>query len=161
MSRNGKLTKQEISALGKLLKKVPAIPSVPEEFFISLMRKNVPAVVDLAIIRNHKILLTYRDDVFYRGWHFPGGLIHPRETFKQTASRILLKEVGLKLAKIEKINTFNNSKDKRFHCLSIFFICRLAVGEPIDGKWFSDCPKDIIPEHKRLWSNIKPHVKNG
>ncbi len=152
------LTTKEIKIFKKLLEKLPSLPNIPQELFVPIMSKNVPAFVDLAIIRNRKVLLTYRKDRYYIGWHFPGGLIRPGETFERTASRILLREVGLRQGKIEMINAFNTPRDKRFHWLSVFFICRFAVGEPIDGEWFSKCPHDIISAHRKLWSTIKPYL---
>ncbi len=157
-SQKNNLSPKEVRLFKKLLRKTPALPNIPEEVFVPLMRKNVPAVVDLAIIRNHKVLLTHRKDYYYTGWHFPGSLIRPGETFERAASRILSEEVGLRYKKIKMLKVFNCPTDKRFHYLSLFFLCQVT-GKPTNGTWFLQCPSDIIPEQKKLWSIIKPYFK--
>lgn len=44
-SQKNNLNLKEIKLLKKLLRKTPALPNIPEELFVPLMRKNVPVVV--------------------------------------------------------------------------------------------------------------------
>ncbi len=75
------LTPTEIHLLLSLLEKMGAVhKSSWGEAFVPFMSKVVPAAVELVIVRNGKVLLTHRRDAYFRGWHFPGTYLGPRET---------------------------------------------------------------------------------
>lgn len=151
------LTKMEIKTLARLLKRLPQIPDIPKKIFTPLMSKNVPVTTELALIQGKKVLLIYRDDKYFKGWHFPGSLMSPRETFLMTCQRIARVEVGLKIknSKLLSARRVVIYSGRRFKCVSIFFSCAtLKIARR--GAWFAKMPKDIIPEHRKLWQIIKP-----
>ncbi len=152
------LTVKEIKTLEKLLKKLPALPNIPQELFILVMGKNVPVTIELIIVRGNKILLTPRNDAYYKGWHFPGSFLCPGEIFKDACERTALKETNLKIQKSELISVINVPEGKRFHYASLIFLCSTR-GEPSEGEWFAKCPKNIIPQHKKIWLISKRYLK--
>ena len=159
-ARGGSLRPAEIRALARLLKKVPAVPNIPKELFLLIMQKNVPVTIDLAIERGKKILLTRRNDAYFKGWHFPGSFMSPGETIKQAQKRTALLETGLKIQKSHLLGVSNFIRGKRFHFVSFFFLCRVT-GAPKDGAWFLKCPRNIIPEHKQLWRKAALYFRNN
>ena len=160
MSAKKKLTDREIKVLGKLLKKVRPIPNIPRELFLPIMSKNVPATTELAIIRKGSLLLTYRDDDFYKGWHFPGSFMSPGDTFEKSCRRVAFDETGLRPKKCSLLSAAVYSRDKRFPCASLFFKCSV-VGVSKHGRWFRAMPKDIIPSHKPLWKIALGAIRAG
>ncbi len=156
--KRSSLTFKEIKILERLLKKLPALPNIPQELFISIMGKNVPVTIELIILRGNKILLTPRNDAYYKGWHFPGSFLCPGETFEKACERTALKELNLKIRKSELISTINVLEGKRFHYASLVFLCS-ARGEPAEGEWFAKCPKNIISQHKKIWLIAKCYFK--
>lgn len=151
------LTKAEIKTLARLLKRLPQIPHIPEKIFIPFMSKNVPITIELAFIQRKKALLIYRDDKYYTGWHFPGSFMSPRETFLTACQRTARVEVGLKIKNSRLLSTRRVAlySSRRFKCVSICFSYP-TLEIPRRGAWFAKMPKDIIPEHRKLWQNIRP-----
>ena len=151
------LTKAEIKTLAQLLKRLPSIPNIPENVFVSLMRKNVPVATELALIQNRKVLLIYRNDKYFKGWHFPGSYMSPRETFLTTCQRTARVEAGLKIKNSKTLSARRVIvyDSRRFKCVSIFFSCA-TLKTAKHGVWFAKMPQDIIPEHRKLWQIIKP-----
>lgn len=149
----GALSNLEIKTLEKLLKKVPALPRVPRELFIPLMSKNVPVAIELAPVSNGKVLLAYRNDAFYKGWHFPGSFMIPGETFEESCKRIISNEIGLRVKKISLMFIAVSPRNKRFPLAHILFRCDVS-GTAKRGEWFSKMPKDIIASHVRFWKAL-------
>lgn len=152
------LNRAEIAILKKLLAKLKPVPRIPTELFLLLMSKNVPVTTELGLINNGRALLTYRSDPYYKGWHFPGRFMAPGETLEEACRNTASQEVGLKVKKVKLIATLNFEKNKRFHFISLFFLCHVS-GKAKEGGWFAVCPRGIIPEHKKLWSILAPHLK--
>ena len=152
-----KLSRKEIQTFKKLLKRVPPVPNIPRELFVLIMSKCVPATSDIAIVRNHKVLLYY-DDAFFMGWAFPGGYIGPGETLHMAAKRVALKELGVEVCCSKLIAANVNAGNTRFQDVSLLSLCS-ANGEPKQGRWFSRRPSNMVPVHKKLWTAIKPYLK--
>ena len=156
--KNG-LTRPEVATLARLLGKMPPVPDIPPELFVSVMQKNVPVTIDLAIVRAGKLLLTYRRDAYFKGWHFPGSFMSPGETVAEAARRTALGETDLNIRNCRLLGVFNCVRNKRFHFVSFFLLCR-ANGAPADGTWFSKRPRGLIPEHERLWRNVETWLRS-
>ncbi|OHA08325.1 MAG: hypothetical protein A3B37_03640 [Candidatus Sungbacteria bacterium RIFCSPLOWO2_01_FULL_59_16] len=157
--KNG-LTRLEVTTLVRLLGKMPPLPNIPRELFILIMQKNVPVTIELAIMRAGKLLLTHRRDAYFKGWHFPGRFMGPGETIADAVRRTALREIGLKIQRKTLLGVINCVRDRRFHFISFFFLCSVR-GRPKDGAWFSKCPPDLIPEHKRLWKRATEHLRRN
>ncbi len=97
--------------------------------------------VDLVIYKNDKILLVKRKEEPAKGQYwFPGGRILRNESFKEAATRLALKEVGLKIDKIEGIGTGNlEFKEDPFghgngtHAVTFIYKCVTTDDPSLDG----------------------------
>ncbi len=130
-----KLTLKETENLVRLLKKVK-LPA-PYPVFIALS-KSVPFIaVDLAVMsdKNH-ILLTYRKDEFYDGWHIPGSILRYGELAKNAYERVMKKELGMKILKPKFIDYFDILFDSRDKGIALLFVIKPKT-KPKVGKYFS------------------------
>ena len=130
-----KLTPKEIKNLVRLLKKVK-LPA-PYPVFVALA-KSVPFIaVDIAVMpdKNH-ILLTYRKDEFYDGWHIPGSILRYGELVENAYKRVMRKELGMKILKPKFINYFDVLFDYHDKGIVLLFAVKLKV-KPKIGKYFS------------------------
>lgn len=148
--KNKKINIKEIETLDLLLKKCPPLPNIPSDVFVSIMSRNVPVTIELGLRRRNKICLVYRNDKFYRGWHFPGSFLKPGESIKHACRRIAREELGVLVKNISFRCIFNETRDKRFHYVSLFFVGD-AVGKIMKGALFDSLPKDILVQHRKLW----------
>ncbi|MEK9175436.1 MAG: hypothetical protein AAB795_02465, partial [Patescibacteria group bacterium] len=46
------------------------------------------------------ILLAYRDDDFYKGWHIPGSILRYGDSILKAQNRIALGELGLTVSRV-------------------------------------------------------------
>jgi 8-oxo-dGTP diphosphatase len=147
-----KLTPKEIQSAVKTLKKVAAIPRMPEAVFEQVVAKAVCGIVELIVCNKAgKVLLTWRDDKFYYGWHIPGGFIGVGETIEQAITRIAKREVGGPVKNAKFVGYFNYRKlDPRSHSLSLVHVCERETALS-DGKFFSVAEIKKIPKKDLLY----------
>lgn len=152
-----KLTPKEIKDLVRLLKKV-RLPA-PYPVFVALC-KSVPLVaVDIALMKDkNNLLLTYRDDEFYKGWHVPGSILLFQEEPLQAFYRMAKKELGLKpkdLAEV-KFQTYFNYNDARESGVALLFTASSKV-QPKGGKYFhlDNFPEDFLKVQKKEIEYLK------
>lgn len=148
-------TTNEVQKLVELLRKIDAHNldlGLPLEVF-DVLTKIVPFVsCELAVVNDKKeLLLTRRDDQYWHGWHFPGGLIRFRESFGERIHAVARKELGVHVSGYDFIQPFNYLDDPRGHSVNLLFLGRIT-GEPKDGRWFSEPPADIIVHHRELFT---------
>lgn len=69
---------------------------IPDALYQEIISCIPIACVDIAVIRDGKVLLVKRKDKPAQGqWWLPGGRVRKRETMRDTAKRKALEEVGL------------------------------------------------------------------
>lgn len=147
------LNEKETKILIRLLKKVK-LPA-PYPVFVALC-KSVPMIaVNLAVMPdNRRLLLTYREDEFYKGWHIPGSILRYRESLADVFKRIGRQELKMKIKSIRFVNYFIEHS-RRGHELILLFVAR-PVGAPRVGKYFplnsssGGLLKEQVPEVKHL-----------
>ena len=133
---------------------------LPFSVFESLC-KIVPFIGCEIIIQDDcgRFLLTWRDDKWYHGWHFPGGLLRAGETFEERINQTTIRELGVKTKKVMFLKPINHGgRDRRGYVISLAFLCQLNK-KPTVGKFFARMPKDIIPEHRLLWREVNNDLK--
>ena len=133
---------------------------LPTIIFESLC-KIIPFVACEIIIKdkNDSLLLTWRDDKWYKGWHFPGGLMRVGETFKQRIGIVCLKELNVEVKSIKFLQVINNGYgDKRGYVISLIFLCTTNK-KPEIGTFFKGMPIDIIDGHKNLWKIASKNLR--
>lgn len=133
--------------------------------------------IDLLVVNDGNVLLTWRDDKFYgTGWHIPGGCIRIQETLDERIQKTALSEIGTKVVYNKVPITTRESFMKRerpwledqlerSHNISLLYEAWLPEGFEIDNqgktehkagymKWFSEVPDDLLPEHQDLYVDI-------
>lgn len=150
------LKTEEIEKLASLLRKIPhPEKGLPQEVFRALTRI-VPFCACELVVKNSQgeMLLTWRHDEWWKGWHFPGGLMRFGESFGESLRRTVKRELGVKLKKFQFLFPINYNRGPRGHGVSLVFLCKLS-GTPKDGRYFAKMPKNLITIHKSLWRSIK------
>ena len=151
------LTDKEIKQLVGLLKKV-RLPA-PYPVFVALLGSVPIVAVDLAVMpdKDH-ILLTYRDDEFYKGWHVPGSILRYAETTQDAWKRVATKELGMNIGSATFLAYFNY-KDHRESGVTLLFTAR-PKGNPTDGEYFAfnKLPKDFLKAQQFEIDYLKKHL---
>jgi colanic acid biosynthesis protein WcaH len=150
----------ELKQLTVLLRKIdnPRL-GLPQAVFDELV-KIVPFVAcELIIVGKKGILLTWREDNWWRGWHFPGGLLRYKESFAKRIRKTAWEELGIRIKKYRFLFPANYPNSPRNHGVSLIFLCTTDM-PPKDGKFFKKMPRDIINEHKKLWNKIIRKIEN-
>lgn len=124
------------------------------EAFIPLKKCGVHCAIELVVIREKKVLLVWRDDEHFTGWHTPGSYLDQGESWQDVATRCARKELGVDVTVIKDLKTFNNTDNLRFHDETILLLCCLMGDEPTAGQWFDECPPNLIYPHKKYWPEI-------
>ena len=167
----GKLTDAGACLLSALLDHVgqypnltPIIPS-PYGIFEKFMSRTVPSCVELVLVRDGSVYLTYRKDKFWKGYHVPGSYIAPGETLVQTAQRIADREIpGVEITSANVIGAMSYPESPRFHDAALIVVAEFT-GCPMDsrehaGNWFgSKPPSDLIDVHRPYWPIIQRHLE--
>jgi ADP-ribose pyrophosphatase YjhB (NUDIX family) len=162
---DGTVTDAGWEAFSKLLDHVgpypnltPGVPRSPYGIFEKFMSKTVAVAMEVIIVRDGKIFLTWRNDKFFRGWHVPGGYIAPRETLIDTAQRIIDREVtGLTVTAAKIVHSISHPDSVRFHDVSALTVVEVS-GDPPEtetGRWFNEEPLDLLDVHKPFWPTIE------
>jgi colanic acid biosynthesis protein WcaH len=152
-----------INAIAVLEENIPdKTVGLPEEIFYFISRITPLVNVDL-LIKDSKenVLLAWRDDVYYHGWHIPGGIVRFKETLERRIQKTAQDEIGISLSFNPKPLTIEQGISPEFnnrgHFISILYSCSIPDGFVLnaDGKkpgetgylkWFNDCPEDFIKE---------------
>ncbi len=150
------LPKKDLNSLKNIISKIKNPErGIEQEVFDILCKIITHLACELIVINRRKeILLTFRQDKIWQGWHFPGGLLRYREAFKSRLEQVAKLELQTKLKTAKFLFPINYVKSQRGHDVSLVFLCELK-GEPKTGQWFKQMPKNIIPEHRALWKKVK------
>ena len=158
----------------KLTRRIKFIDGkIPQEAFYAFCENFVSAVIDLVPYRidnnEIEILLIYRKDRHYDGFHIPGSVIVPGKTSTDTLNSVIDVELG-KNANVGKINFVGvidamkgegSGLDKRGQDLKLLYVCEIK-GEVLEGEWFTknNLPKNIIPEQQKISIEIFYAINN-
>ena len=154
------------AAIAELDRLVPdARPGLPLPLFYLASRLTPMVAVDL-LIRDAAgaVLLTWRDDRFYSGWHVPGGIIRFKETWADRLRAVAKEELGATVeadaAPLEVYEKQHQERDVRGHFIALLFRVRLTSGpspalactdlaHPGVGQWawHRTFPERMIPQH--------------
>lgn len=126
--------------------------------FIPLKELDPPVAIELIIIRDGKVLLTWRTDSFFTGWHTPGSYLKKGETWQDAAQRCADREIKARVDVMCVLTAHNHPDSPRFHDVCILLLCEIGEGEPQTGEWFSEMPPDMIPEHRKYWPTIEKEL---
>lgn len=139
--------KQLISLLQKLKKADLVPPHMPYEIWLELSTLFPLPAVEVIITRNGKdFLLTERRDEHWNGWHIPGGFMAYQESFEEACKRVALRELNMDIEFKKMFDAFVWKEHPYGAPISIICICT-PKGEPSEGTYFSEIPKDMVPNH--------------
>lgn len=161
LDADGKYTADGLKQLALLISRLPKIhEGMWRDCFLPIMSLVVAASCELVIVRGGKVLLVWREDAHYRGWHTPGGYIGPGESRQASVTRIASKELGCDPQFVRIIEAFIQDDNPRLPDESNLFLCTLPDGvEPAKGQWFDQCPPDILVHHRKFWEPISKYLK--
>jgi hypothetical protein len=150
---------------------------IPIDAFYAFCEAFISPVIDMApyryVDKKIEILLIYRKDKYYDGFHLPGSVITPGKTSKETLESVIKNELGnnVKVNKTHFIKIMDTMKgqgiglDTRGQDLKLLYACEVG-GEVLDGEWFkkNNLPDNIIPEHQNVvldvFDYLNKNIKN-
>ncbi len=107
----------------------------------------IEAIVVDSIDNPSKILLTWRDDEHYHGWHCPGGYIRFGDDYEQTVRNVINKELRVGIKKLKFTGVITSGVDSRGCTLGTVHLVELD-GSPSTGKWFDRVPPELLDGHR-------------
>lgn len=138
---------------------------LPQPVFDVICRIMPVVNVDL-LIRNEcrEILLTWRDDELYHGWHVPGGIVRFKERMADRVAAVARTELGTAVTMLPEPLAVNeiilSERPARGHFVSFLFDCKL-IGPPDETMrcrgaapkrhewaWHAAYPPDMISSHE-------------
>lgn len=156
------LTEQQQHLIEKL--KQVGWQKTGKEIFETIMFSIFPAVPsEQAVVREvdglYHVLMWHRDDEYYKGWHMPGGYLLRGENDFEWCARVLRKESGLELKKLEFIRRFNTRPETGWvpgQQMAHFFLC-VVEGEPTVGKFYplTALPENTLGHHRKYVDCLK------
>ena len=155
MDEKGNVTDLGWEAFSHLLDKVgpypdltPGIIPSPHNIFSKFMGgKVVPTACEMVLYRKDgKVFLTPRDDNTWKGVHFPGSYISPRENPLTTCQRIADREkLGVKILEVVQVGAQSAWNSPRFHDASIVWLVTEWTGD-------STQPIPTLSRRTALWA---------
>lgn len=145
----------------EVVRRLPAIPYIPlapdgtPETFFQFGKKGVMLSVELVLVRDGAVLLTYRKDRYtpeFTGWHLPGTYREPRRSLIEDMQRCATNELGpnVRITNARKVGFEEHPDSPRFHDGCMLIRCEFE-GEPHGGGWFRECPPNLIGVHRVYW----------
>lgn len=165
------MTEYRAHLLGELLEELSEDPRgfIPEAAWAAVQRTFALPYIELAVVRrlesNVQILLSYRDDKDWCGWHIPGGLWRTRQTLVEGIAVLAKAELGTSVeVKFLTKGTWEKWKDHPYGFpISHIVICSATgIAETENLRWFSEVPEGIIEDgghHARYIKSIFRQVE--
>lgn len=148
---NQKEIKQLVSFIKKLENPHEGLPKPVFDALVGI----VPFIAcEIVVISEKGVLLKWRDDKLWRGWHFPGGLLRFGETFDERIAKTVWDELEINIESHKFLFINDYRPGVRGHTISLVFLCKTEM-TPKNGKFFKKMPKNIIEEHKEFWKKIE------
>jgi hypothetical protein len=143
------LTADESEQLASLLGKVEW--PVPPNVFHALMKATVSVPIELGVFDSDgRVLLIYRDDFEFKGWHMPGTVLRENEDIPTAIKRLGQGEVKTPTSPPISLG-WAEIKGVR-HEVSLLHVCRLEGAYSGEGQLFDprQLPPDTLDHHQYL-----------
>lgn len=158
------MTPERVKLLGELLKEMTRENEfIPKEAWLPLQDAVVTSWVELAVPKKTdqgwELLLTYRKDKNWDGWHIPGGMWKVQyPTFQDICNAVAKRELGTEVEYLRNVYTVKWTKHPFAHPLAIVCICK-AKGEILETettKFFArkEVPSNIINSYHREYIDV-------
>lgn len=154
------LSQNEIKIFAKIAKKIKNPKAgLPQGVFDAISQiVPFPACEIVVINQKKEILLTWREDKWWKGWHIPGGLMRFGETFKERLEKTAKNELGVGIKSFKFLFVESYDTELRGHSVACVFLCKLK-GNAKQGKFFKQMPKDIVKQHVVVWKKINKFIR--
>lgn len=152
------LSAEELSELAILLRRLAgsggAMPNTPRVIWDALAGVVPRLAVELFLVRDGAVLLTWRDDAQWRGWHVPGGFVGVGETLGDAGRRIAARELGVQLEVETVVADYAWPDHPCGAVLSLLCACT-CVGQPSEGRYFDTLPEPMVHRHDEIVSRFR------
>lgn len=140
------------------LKKIAGDKNLGTELFEQIIKVVPQTAIEALVVDNidnpRKVLLTWRQDKNYFGWHIPGGYIRFGEMPEDRLKRVIRKELGVLVRKYKDTCLNHTLIDSRGHTIGLIYLVELENTRTIDGTWFDKIPTPIIERHKEIITDV-------
>ena len=167
-----KLTRRELNKTTALLSRITPIPFMEEVVFKTFWKAGLMPMVTLEFLIFETnpfaetaqtlppILLSYREDEYYKAWHVPGGYLGAKETVAQATKRILHRELGSAPKTVQPLFVLNHPKGSREHHVSLFIATPLSKSPRLEKgslEYFSPSrlPASLISYYRKVFPVVK------
>jgi ADP-ribose pyrophosphatase YjhB (NUDIX family) len=144
---------------------------LPDPVFRFVLQVTPMINVDLLVRNDHgEHLLAWREDVYDKGWHVPGGIIRFNEPIAKRIAAVAKEELAAEVRHEEQPQHVHQFFHRRGHFVSLLYVCSLATpvsslarwhvdGAPRPGqlRWIRGVPEDLYKVHVAYadWLNCK------
>lgn len=129
--------------------------------------------VDIVVVtradRPRVLLIRRKNEPFAGKWAIPGGFVDLDETLETAARRELLEETGVKIARLEQLQTFGDpGRDPRGRTISVVFLTLIdakrvqpkAGDDAAEAGWFSlQRPPPLAFDHAKILACARRRLK--
>lgn len=153
------LSSAEIATLAGQLRRLVGdglgVPNLPFVVLEALRGLTSVPVVELCVLDDDgAVLLIWRDDVHWRGWHFPGGFMAPWESIAQACARVGQRELGAVFT-LQGVVGVEGWADHPY-ASPVSLLCRGVLDRPpAEGRFFPSPPEDLIKEQRTYFASIR------
>ena len=140
------------------------------DIFAAWVRKFVSVPIELAVFnQDGHVLLIYRKDQEYEGYHMPGTVLRDNEDVPTAINRLLSGEVGSKVTRpiplgwkeVTRGNEFGQNRSR--HEISLLHTCWPIGPYSGEGEFFptDQLPENTLSHHKVLIEEMVKRLKSG
>jgi len=142
---------ERVELLASLLAEARAegmrVPNLPEPIWRGVAGLTPQLAAELLLTRDGTdVLLVWREDRDFVGWHVPGGWFGAGEGAQRTAARIARRELGVGVVVEALLDARGWAAHPYAEAVSLLCACR-ADGLPQEGVWFTEVPRPIVAHH--------------
>lgn len=152
------LTASEQDQLVKLLRRLAeqggAMPTTPRAIWDALAGVVPRLAVELVLQDRDAILLSWRDDETWHGWHLPGGFVGCDESLADACRRIAARELAIEVDLAGVIADFAWPDHPCGSVLSLLCAVRFTA-TPSAGKFFVELPSPMVRHHAELVARVR------
>lgn len=169
------LTRKQELQCAKLLRQAE-FPTKTQQLFEAFLLVGITSAFELAVLRPMKgsllpeILLIYRNDKHFKGWHMPGTMILGKDTMEIAEGRLVEQEVDLPLEIPRFVRYFfvpkgtgdgENPRGAEIGFLHLAYVLRGVRTKPRCGKFFpiESIPKNTLRHHVKMIAELRARLR--
>jgi ADP-ribose pyrophosphatase YjhB (NUDIX family) len=155
------LSPEEEVQLAELLSRVTW--PVKQPVFRGLVGATVSTPIELCVFREQSVLMFYRKDEEYNGYHIPGTVLRDNEDVPTALNRLIVSEVvGGNVGKVRQVGWMEVKKgtgefdNPTRHEISLLHYAYILGEYKGSGEFFpvNSLPSNTLPHHRQLISTI-------